>query len=596
MKFHALSKLPRSGFTLFCQTPHLAPKRYRAFLSALLSLVLPAVAPAETFTVTTHSDITDESDKLITLREAITLANESPGPDTINFSEELSGKVITLNQGEFTINDDLSIDASNLAHGPVVDADRKSRIINFTAPEGNLKLAELILRNGMTGSRHGPGGGILFSSSGTISLTDCTLSENHGGGIYSGNGSISLTNTTLSENRGGKVWIPRAWSLYSRTAWCGGGIFTLSGRITITNSTLSGNSAPGQYVSYAPWYPGFGGGIYSATGDITVINSTLTGNFTTGDSGRGGAICSHSGAITIINSTLVGNSSSGDSGGAIYARLGAVSITSSTITGNIARRGGTGGGIFTENGPLVIANSIIAGNFDQDNAPDDIKPPQNPGNQLEISHSLIGNSTGARLDEAKVNLNNLIDVDPILGSLADNGSDTLTMLPFPGSPVINAGTTTDLNTDQRGLGHSGIPDIGAVEYQGSSDLSRIFDIDNDHDGNSFGIEQALGTDPFSPDQNHPNNLDAPTVNGNAQPVLNFGLGEDAHPDTLWILERSTDLVTFEQIYSFDGTADFAIEGIPIEVNRTAERVTITDEAPPAKGAYYRFKSTIAGHD
>ena len=59
----------------------------RACGTLVLALWLPAVAQAGNITVTSLSDVTDANDGALTLREAITLANETPGPDTIRFPE-----------------------------------------------------------------------------------------------------------------------------------------------------------------------------------------------------------------------------------------------------------------------------------------------------------------------------------------------------------------------------------------------------------------------------------------------------------------------------------------------------------------------------
>jgi hypothetical protein len=61
---------------------------------------------------------------------------------------------------------------------------------------------------------------------------------------------------------------------------------------------------------------------------------------------------------------------------------------------------------------------------------------------------------------------NIIGVDPLLGPLASNGGSTLTMLPLPGSPAINAGTNAGCPAyDQRGVKRpqGGTCDIGSVE-------------------------------------------------------------------------------------------------------------------------------------
>jgi hypothetical protein len=452
----------------------------RACGAFALAFFLPAMTQAANFEVTSNSDLTDGADGDLTLREAITLANNSPDPDTINFAEDLSGKVITLTQGELAIADDLHIDASNLAHAPVIDADRKSRVMHFTAVEGDLELTKLTLRNGnvtLISIVNGGGGGILFVSSGALTLTDSTLSDN------------SVTND-------------------GRFGAYGGGIRTKLGAITLTNSTVNGNSVTSDPSGPTP---------------------------------------------------------------------------------------GAGGGIHTLSGAITIANSIIARNSDDGGAPD-VRPPDAPANNLEISHSLIGNSTGARLDEAKINLNNLVDVDPQLASLADNGGDTQTMLPFPGSPVIDAGGQGALILDQRGFARLGAPDIGAVEYQGRSDLGRVFDVDNDGDGNPWGIEQALGTDPFVFDPKDARNLIAPTFNPEGQPVLGFGIAENAIPGTRWILERTTDLMTFEEIYRYDGVTHLGYDEIPIDIKITNTGVKITDQDAPTSVAFYRFRAVLVDPD
>ena len=64
----------------------------------------------------------------------------------------------------------------------------------------------------------------------------------------------------------------------------------------------------------------------------------------------------------------------------------------------------------------------------------------------------------------------LLDIDPLLGPLADNGGPTLTMALLPGSPAIDAGDNTDApEWDQRGPGLprivDGTIDIGAFEVQ-----------------------------------------------------------------------------------------------------------------------------------
>jgi hypothetical protein len=74
-------------------------------------------------------------------------------------------------------------------------------------------------------------------------------------------------------------------------------------------------------------------------------------------------------------------------------------------------------------------------------------------------------------------LDNLMNTDPLLGPLQDNGGPTLTMALLPGSPAIDAGDNTDApDFDQRGPGFprivNGIIDIAAFEVQARNTAPR----------------------------------------------------------------------------------------------------------------------------
>src|SRR5690606_3846126 len=84
---------------------------------------------------------------------------------------------------------------------------------------------------------------------------------------------------------------------------------------------------------------------------------------------------------------------------------------------------------------------------------------------IAADFSLVGDSTDAFV----TGTSNLLDMNPQLAPLADNGGPTLTHLPLPGSPAINAGDpgfAPPPDTDQRGAGFprvNGVVDMGAVE-------------------------------------------------------------------------------------------------------------------------------------
>src|SRR5262249_18212577 len=107
----------------------------------------------------------------------------------------------------------------------------------------------------------------------------------------------------------------------------------------------------------------------------------------------------------------------------------------------------------------TIHNTIVAGN-------QALTGPDLYGALGSSGYNLFGNSTGG----SGYDPTDLLDVDPLLGPLQDNGGPTLTMALLPGSPAIDSGDNTDApEWDQRGPGYSrivnGTIDRGAFEVQ-----------------------------------------------------------------------------------------------------------------------------------
>jgi hypothetical protein len=277
----------------------------------------------------------------------------------------------------------------------------------------------------------GQGGGIF--NRGTLTLDHSTLSDNHagngdsGGGIAN-SGTAAVTNSTLSDNHAGN----------------GGGIFNDNhGTVTVTNSTLSGNQADRF---------GAGGGIWN-DGTATVTNSTLSGNTASGSGADFGGGIFNSGTLTLDSSTLSDNQAA-NGGGIFNLGGGTVTVTSSTIAGNVATRGG---GI-ANFGTLSAGNNILAGNSAA-NGPD------LEGALSSQGYNLIGNTQGGSGFAAS----DLLNVDPLLGPLQDNGGPTQTMAVLAGSPALNAGDPAQLGVaDQRGVVRSGGVNIGAYQASASA--------------------------------------------------------------------------------------------------------------------------------
>jgi hypothetical protein len=224
----------------------------------------------------------------------------------------------------------------------------------------------------------------------------------------------------------------------------GGGLFNLYGQATLTDCTVSGNSAVN------------GGGL-SNGGTATLTNCTVSGN-TALDGGGGlfsyGSYYNQGDSTTLTNCTVSGNSAY--RGGGLYLTNATTVIRNSTIAFNAAT---VGGGIRCDGMP-TIDSSIVAKNIGG-TGPDLY-------GQVTATFSLIGDTSGTVLYTASAN--NLLNRDPLLGPLADNGGPTWTHALLPSSPASNAGNNpANLTTDQRGAGFlrvfGSVADIGAFELQ-----------------------------------------------------------------------------------------------------------------------------------
>jgi uncharacterized repeat protein (TIGR01451 family) len=293
-----------------------------------------------------------------------------------------------------------------------------------------------------------------------------------GGGISNRNGSMRVVDSWLHANtavlEGGAIdnsIVPPDGCPSSALLSCelnilpgesAAGANAKAGTLTIEGSTLSDNVAVG-----------FGGGVASVTGAQESSPQTLSAD------GAGPT-------VVVLNSTVSGNSAGllfGGAGGGVAARGGTVELTNATIAGNNVA-GATfddsapgGAGIFPVGAAVVVKNTLLSEN---------------------LSHGKIGNcsagegdivSEGNNLDSGDscgfAGSGDLINTDPKLGPLRDNGGKSPTHALLDGSPAIDtADNAAGPAVDQRG-GHrppeSGSPgatrDIGAYEAYSLADLS-----------------------------------------------------------------------------------------------------------------------------
>jgi CSLREA domain-containing protein len=285
-------------------------KSLRPRVESLEGRLVPA-----TIQVTTFADVVNPNDGKVSLREAITMANATPAPDTIVlqagvYKIGLAGQRENANAtGDFDITNPLTIVGKG-ASATVVDAAHLDRVFDLIGTFG-VNFSGMTIRNGLTDNP-----------------TD-------GAGIHALDANVTLNGSVVSGNQGTN----------------GGGIYALNGNVTLNRSRVSNNRALDD----------FGGGIDAVNGAVTLTDSTVTGNSAT----DGGGINAEHGTVTLLRSTVSGNRASEDGGG-IRAATNVVTLTNSTVQRNVAGQpadtpGGLGGGIFTA--AAVLNNSKVNGNF-----------------------------------------------------------------------------------------------------------------------------------------------------------------------------------------------------------------------------------------
>lgn len=393
-------------------------------------------------TITVNS-LGDEliDDGAVTLREAIHAANTDTsvdgsvageGVDTIVFDASLDG-VIQL-ESELEIFESVAIEGN----GPNVTKlrGRKGDVGLLASADGvNLKVSDLRMINFDTA---------IFSQSagGSLSLFQARIRGNRRG-VISYN-KLTIRNSEFFRNTAGAVR----------------GIDAQS--VSVSRSRFIENTGSGG--------EGAAGLILYRVDKAAVDSSLFVGNIGAGGGGRGAALFANHTPLDIVNSTVTNNS-----GGAavVYVEGSPLAITNTTVVDN------AGGGVYA-NGPeegnnrFVTTNSVFAGNTSVDEQNVDVVVTSSQGTRLIARHNLFGSNeeTGLASNGGTADANgNLIGseaspLDPMLGTLQDNGGPTHTRLPATVSPLIDAGTPTGLSRDQRvGFARQAGPtvDIGAVE-------------------------------------------------------------------------------------------------------------------------------------
>jgi hypothetical protein len=454
-----------------------------ALLGSIAALLLvPSVASASLITV---NDPGDPSGTGCTLRAAINSANintaagncgsGTAGADVIDFSLPPSS-TISLTAPLPVLAEDLGIAGPGPGQLTITGNDLVRPLhIDVDVP---VDISGLTITHGCGGVCSSEGGGIV--NQGMLTLTDVAVTRSmaastaaamsnfaEGGGIQNEGGStLSLLRTSVSGNT------VMASGATSQNGANGGGIMN-RGTLLIDRSTVSGNHAIGVATGGAT--TNVAGGGLDTNAPVAAARSTISGNTVSGTGGvtnssSGGGIAAYNSAavtISLDRTTVNGNSVVGDVGnaqaGGVQGFGSNFTVSSSTISGNSAL---SSANLTLGATSKTFKNTIIS----------------NPlGGGLNCS-SATATSLGFNIEDGSScgfgQSTDHPDTDPMLAALADNGGPTMTMALLAGSPAIDQGLSTPLETtDQRVLARpsdfTSIPnasggdgtDIGAFEVQ-----------------------------------------------------------------------------------------------------------------------------------
>jgi CSLREA domain-containing protein len=403
-----------------------------------VALAIVAVAPAAAHvykpTTTADHDPNGCTHGDCTVREAISAANASPEQDTILLK---AGKAYKVTHDPSNVEDANAGGDLDLLAGPitikakgkgyaVLDAKKGNRVLDV-APAHIVTAATLKgiwVRNG---NSTGDGAGIRAGYQGKVNLT-LVHSRVTGSKTTAEGGGIEVENQMSSQSN-----------------------------LTLVKSTISGNRSTGS-----------GGGLALVDVNLaTIKSSTINGN-RAGDAlndSTGGAIYGINNATTVnvTNSTLAGNKSTA-SGGALDLFNAKAALDGDTIVRNVADFNnndiGSGGGVRPAAGStLTVANTVLA-----------LNKAGNPGENDCFQSTSTVTPQGRNLFSATPTgcssftfPPNIVQSDPHLGKLANNGGPTKTVALLNGSKAIgHAGGGAPLR-DQRGVKRDAKPDIGAFE-------------------------------------------------------------------------------------------------------------------------------------
>jgi hypothetical protein len=467
--------------------------RMRGALIGLVLFAVPAASAHASITVANTSDAGAGS-----LRQAV--VDASPGETVV-----LPAGIYTLTSGELAVAKSVTISGHAMAD-TTIRAGGAFRVLHTSGAANTVMVSGLTLRDGHVVSSIAEGGGVLNQGA-ALTLSDVAVTNNradsdgvpggpgsiaYGGGILNDSGALTLLHTQVTGNTAtasGGDGIPPNGNGGPGSIAEGGGLMS-SAALTILDTTFSGNAATatgGNGAGTGNGGPGsiaYAGGVLIAPGALmaSVTASSITGNVgdasggapgpaggTAGAGGvaQGGGVKAtvSSSAVTFGNVTVTANiarsSSTGTvQGGGVFAAAsgaGKIRLTNATLSANSASgpAGATGGNL-QPSASVELRDTILAAGIAMAGAQNCSATTTSLGHNLEdTTPSQCG----------LVATGDHVGTNPLLAPLQANGGPTSTMALLGASPAIDAGDTSCLGSDQRGVvrPQGAACDIGAYE-------------------------------------------------------------------------------------------------------------------------------------
>lgn len=281
----------------------------------------------------------------------------------------------------------------------------------------------------------------------TLALSDTMTLAGPGANLLTVSGNKAVRVMTIDTPTSGQKITVSGLTIANGFSNQGGGVFIGNEVVAFNNCAIVNNAASASI-----------GAVFIGTGASVVFDRcTVTGN----SAPTLGAIYTAS-PLAVRNCTIANNSATAGAAGALeFGGAGSLSLENSTVVGNSAV---TSAGGISARSPFTSTASVISGNTVGATAND--VSFLFVGNVVTAINSAIGSiSPAGAISDKGGNLLNQPHASLRLAPLGSYGGPTQTIALLPGSPLIDAGSST-ITLDQRGLGRVGTPDIGAFESQG----------------------------------------------------------------------------------------------------------------------------------